>query len=103
VLSWHFEEGPIEDIEHMRSRRKRLRPHLVTSMVVRQDATEAMRGEYMVMLWPRSARLASLASKPMRSREPTRTRDRPHDGSWGTRKTVSSSLVVSVGLVVSVA
>ena len=51
VLSWHFEEGPIEDIEHRRSRRKRLRPHLVTSMVVRQDATEATRGEYMVMLW----------------------------------------------------
>jgi hypothetical protein len=50
VLAWHFEDGPPEDIEHKRSRTKRLRPHLVTSMVVRDDATGAMRGEYTVML-----------------------------------------------------
>jgi hypothetical protein len=50
LLSWHFEEGPTEDVERPRSRRKRLRPHLVTSMVVRADATGALRGEYMVML-----------------------------------------------------
>ncbi len=51
VLAWHFEEGPPEDIERKRSRSKRLRPHLVTSMVVRDDAEEEMRGEYTVMLW----------------------------------------------------
>ncbi|MGD1058352.1 MAG: hypothetical protein ABR992_13170 [Solirubrobacteraceae bacterium] len=34
VLAWHFEEGP--DEEAPRSRGKRLRPHLVTSMAVRQ-------------------------------------------------------------------
>jgi hypothetical protein len=51
VLAWHFEDGPPEDIEHKRSRGKRLRPHLVTSMVVRDDATGAILGEYTVMLW----------------------------------------------------
>jgi hypothetical protein len=51
LLSWHFEKGPTDDIEHQRSRRKRLRPHLVTSMVIRQDATMPVRGEYVVMLW----------------------------------------------------
>jgi len=51
VLSWHFEEGPAEGIEHKRSRSKRLRPHLVTSMAIRQNATRATQGEYMVMLW----------------------------------------------------
>ncbi len=51
VLAWHFEQGPYEDIEHKRSRSKRLRPHLVTSMVVRRDAAGALHGEYTVMLW----------------------------------------------------
>ena len=51
VLAWHFEDGPPEDIEHKRSRSKRLRPHLVTSMVVRADAAGATYGEYTVMLW----------------------------------------------------
>lgn len=51
LLSWHFEQGPTEDVERRRSRRKRLRPHLVTSMVVRDDAAGALRGEYTVMLW----------------------------------------------------
>ena len=51
VLAWHFEQGPLEDIERERSRSKRLRPHLVTSMVVRQDALRETRGEYTVMLW----------------------------------------------------
>jgi hypothetical protein len=51
VLAWHFEEGPPEDVEHKRSRSKRLRPHLVTSMVVRADAAGATYGEYTVMLW----------------------------------------------------
>lgn len=51
VLSWHFEQGPIEQEGAQRSRRKRLRPHLLTSMVVRQDTTMPVRGEYMTMLW----------------------------------------------------
>ena len=51
VLAWHFEEGPAEDAGRKRSRGERLRPHLVTSMTVRQDVTGAMHGEYMVMLW----------------------------------------------------
>ena len=51
LLAWHFQEGPPEEIGHERSRSKRLRPHLVTSMVVRQDAAGATRGEYTVMLW----------------------------------------------------
>jgi hypothetical protein len=49
VLAWHFEEGPGE--EAPRSRSKRLRPHLVTSMAVRHDAAGDLRGEYTVMLW----------------------------------------------------
>jgi hypothetical protein len=49
VLAWHFEEGP--DEEAPRSRSKRLRPHLVTSMAVRHDAAGGLRGEYTVMLW----------------------------------------------------
>jgi hypothetical protein len=51
ALAWHFEEGPPEDAGQKRSRNKRLRPHLVTSMVVRHDAAGAIRGEYTVMLW----------------------------------------------------
>ncbi|MGH2904779.1 MAG: hypothetical protein ACRDK7_14530 [Solirubrobacteraceae bacterium] len=51
ILAWHFEEGPPEDAEHKRSRGKRLRPHLVTSIAIRQDAATTTRGEYMVMLW----------------------------------------------------
>jgi len=51
VLAWHFEEGPREDDKHKRSRGKRLRPHLVTSMTIRQDTAGATRGEYTVMLW----------------------------------------------------
>jgi hypothetical protein len=51
VLSWHFETGPTEEEGAQRRRRKRLRPQLVTSMVIRQDAAEAVRGEYTVMLW----------------------------------------------------
>jgi hypothetical protein len=51
VLSWHFEQGPIEQAGVQRSRRGRLRPHLVTSMVVRRDTTVPVRGEYTVMLW----------------------------------------------------
>ncbi len=51
VLSWHFEQGPIEQEGAQRSRRRRLRPHLVTSMVVRRDTTVPVRGEYTVMLW----------------------------------------------------
>jgi hypothetical protein len=51
VLAWHFEEGPPEDEEHKRSRSKRLRPHLVTSMAIRQNITRATQGEYTVMLW----------------------------------------------------
>jgi hypothetical protein len=51
VLAWHFEEGPPEDAGHKRSRGKRLRPHLVTSIAIRQDAATTTRGEYMVMLW----------------------------------------------------
>jgi hypothetical protein len=51
VLAWHFEEGSREDYEHKRSRGRRLRPHLVTSMTIRQDTTGATRGEYVVMLW----------------------------------------------------
>lgn len=51
LLAWHFEQGPREDVGRMRSRSKRLRPHLVTSMVVRHDAAGALRAEYTVMLW----------------------------------------------------
>lgn len=51
VLAWHFEPGPTEQAARGRSRRKRLRPHLITSVAVRDDAAGAMRGEYMVMLW----------------------------------------------------
>ncbi len=51
VLAWHFEEGPAEDSEHRRSRSKRSRPHLVTSMTVRDNSAGATRGEYTVMLW----------------------------------------------------
>ena len=51
VLAWHFEAGPREHDERRRSRRKRLRPHLATSLTVRHDATGATRGEYTVMLW----------------------------------------------------
>ncbi len=51
VLSWHFEQGPIEQAGAQRSRHRRLWPHLVTSMVVRQDTGMAVRGEYTVMLW----------------------------------------------------
>ena len=51
MLAWHFEEGPIEPVGQKRSRGKRLRPHLITSMAVRDNVTRAMRGEYMVMLW----------------------------------------------------
>jgi hypothetical protein len=51
VLAWHFEEGPREDDQHRRSRSKRRRPHLVTSMTVRHDAAGALRAEYSVMLW----------------------------------------------------
>jgi hypothetical protein len=49
VLAWHFEEGPDEEVP--RSRGKRLRPHLVTSMAVRHDAAGGLRAEYTVMLW----------------------------------------------------
>jgi hypothetical protein len=51
VLAWHFEKGPEEEAQRTRSRSKRLRPHLVTSMVLRHDAAGALRGEYTVMLW----------------------------------------------------
>jgi hypothetical protein len=51
VLSWHFEHGPIEGDGTQRSRGKRLRPHLVTSMIIRQDIVTMVRGEYTVMLW----------------------------------------------------
>jgi hypothetical protein len=51
VLAWHFEEGLREVDEHKRSRGGRLRPHLVTSMTIRQDTAGATRGEYGVMLW----------------------------------------------------
>jgi hypothetical protein len=51
LLAWHFQEGPREDVGRTRSRSKRLRPHLVTSMVVRHDASGALRAEYTVMLW----------------------------------------------------
>ncbi len=51
VLAWHFEQGPPEDAKQRRSRRQRMRPHLVTSMAVRGDTTTAVRGEYVVMLW----------------------------------------------------
>lgn len=52
VLAWHFEEGPVEeDAARKRSHGERLRPHLVTSMTVRQDVTGIVHGEYMVMLW----------------------------------------------------
>jgi hypothetical protein len=51
LLAWHFQEGPREDARRTRSRGKRLRPHLVTSMVVRHDASGALRAEYTVMLW----------------------------------------------------
>jgi hypothetical protein len=51
VLSWHFEQGPTEQEGAQRSRHRRLRPHLVTSMAVRGDATVPVRGEYTVMLW----------------------------------------------------
>ena len=38
IMSWHFEErGP--------------RPHLVTSLALRQEIDEALRAEYMVALW----------------------------------------------------
>lgn len=51
ALSWHFEEGPEEDPRRRRSRRSQLRPHLVTSMVVRHDAGGERRAQYTVMLW----------------------------------------------------
>jgi hypothetical protein len=51
VLAWHFEHGPAEHAGRRRSRRKSLRPHLVTSMVVRHDAAGLLRSEYTVMLW----------------------------------------------------
>lgn len=51
LLAWHFEEGPAEEEGRQRSRRRRLRPHLVTSMVVRHDSSGALRAEYTVMLW----------------------------------------------------
>jgi hypothetical protein len=51
VLAWHFEEGPADATGHERSRSKRRRPHLVTSMTVRRDSAGATRGEYVVMLW----------------------------------------------------
>lgn len=51
LLAWHFQEGPREDLGRTRSRRKRLRPHLVTSMVVRHDTSGALRAEYTLMLW----------------------------------------------------
>jgi len=51
VMSWHFEKGPTEQAGAQRSRRRRLRPHLITSMVVRQDTIVPVRGEYTVMLW----------------------------------------------------
>jgi hypothetical protein len=50
VLAWHFEPGPSEQDGRERSRGKRLRPHLVTSVAVRDDAAGATRSEYMVML-----------------------------------------------------
>lgn len=37
-MSWHYEEGPP-------------RPHLITSLAVRQGIDEALRAEYMIALW----------------------------------------------------
>lgn len=51
VLAWHFEDGPADEAVRKRSRGEHLRPHLVTSMTIRQDVTGAMHGKYMVMLW----------------------------------------------------
>lgn len=41
ILSWHYERG----------RGRRQRPHLITSLAVRHDIAERLRGEYMVALW----------------------------------------------------
>jgi hypothetical protein len=38
IMSWHYEEGPP-------------RPHLITSLALRQGIDEALRAEYMVALW----------------------------------------------------
>jgi hypothetical protein len=43
-LSWHFEDP---DIKPPRAKAGRRRPHLITSVCVREDATGRLRGEYM--------------------------------------------------------
>jgi hypothetical protein len=43
-LSWHFEDP---DVKPPRAKAGRRRPHLITSVCVREDATGRLRGEYM--------------------------------------------------------
>jgi hypothetical protein len=43
-LSWHFEDS---DIKPPRAKAGRRRPHLITSVCVREDVEGRLRGEYM--------------------------------------------------------